>query len=204
MWSADTDEGNDKGVLRHRSGGDISAQFAAVGTNTTEQGPLMTPVCVLRGVQLPRVDLFGRRAVLANQTSTGSPDQPLPFGVTAKSRTGIAPMGRVNSAMTHPNIHFRFWFERKIMEPTQWKIVADESGHEYLIEAEQEGEFRDWVAVTEEGEDYAGFDFERLRFNGPAAFYLPGDLRLVMNRSTGGFSFIPSHLAALIVSHDEV
>lgn len=78
----------------------------------------------------------------------------------------------------------------------KWCIVSDESGHNYLIQDSDTAKFREWVDYTKNGGfRYDGFDYDCVRLNGPAEFYLPADMRLVMNRGTGEFGFIPGSSA---------
>jgi len=58
----------------------------------------------------------------------------------------------------------------------RYRILSDESGHEYFIKVEDEGAFDAWVAQEEETYadlDYTGPDFEENRINGRFTFTDP-------------------------------
>lgn len=76
-----------------------------------------------------------------------------------------------------------------------WRVIGDDSGHKYLIEEARSDEFRAWVRSMEgddEADKYDGFDFGDMMFNGPIEFSLPSDMRLIMNKKTGEFGFLPN------------
>ena len=76
-------------------------------------------------------------------------------------------------------------------EETLWRIISDNDGHDYLIPESQSKTFWDWVAVQEGSKEmYDGPDFGNFRMYGPTEFYLPSDLHLIRNRTTGKFSFV--------------
>jgi hypothetical protein len=54
----------------------------------------------------------------------------------------------------------------------RYKIMADNSGHEYFIPVSQESEFEAWVEQTENGEE-TNFDFEENRIDGRFTFTDP-------------------------------
>ena len=47
----------------------------------------------------------------------------------------------------------------------RFKLVSDESGHDYAIPADMQKQFYDWVQATEDGFDFDGQDFEYFRIN---------------------------------------
>lgn len=58
----------------------------------------------------------------------------------------------------------------------RYRIMGDDSGHEYFVPVDQESLFEQWVAYTEEVHadlDYTGPDFEDNRIDGRFTFTDP-------------------------------
>jgi hypothetical protein len=57
----------------------------------------------------------------------------------------------------------------------RYRIMSDNSGHEYAIKLEDEDAFLVWLIVTEDGDiaDYDGPDFEENRIDGRFTFIDP-------------------------------
>lgn len=58
----------------------------------------------------------------------------------------------------------------------RYRIMGDDSGHEYFVPVEQEEQFDEWVASFEEGneeKEYNGPDFEENRIDGRFTFTDP-------------------------------
>jgi hypothetical protein len=52
------------------------------------------------------------------------------------------------------------------MEPQRYTIVSDNDGHDYVIPVGEDEQFYAWVDAMEDGQDYAGKDFEPYRLGG--------------------------------------
>ena len=58
--------------------------------------------------------------------------------------------------------------------PQRYRIMSDNSGHEYFIKVEDEKLFEAWVEATEADEtDYEGPDFDENRIDGRFTFTDP-------------------------------
>lgn len=55
----------------------------------------------------------------------------------------------------------------------RYKLVSDESGHDYAIPVELEDDFYKWVAATENEEEFTELDFEDYRVEGRLTFTDP-------------------------------
>lgn len=66
-------------------------------------------------------------------------------------------------------------FEMLAALPQRYRIVGDNSGHEYFIKVEDEEIFEEWVESTEAYENvgYEGPDFEDNRIDGRFTFTDP-------------------------------
>ncbi len=57
----------------------------------------------------------------------------------------------------------------------RYRIIGDESGHEYFVEVGMEGEFENWLVAETEYENarYAGHDYNANRIDGRFTFTDP-------------------------------
>lgn len=51
------------------------------------------------------------------------------------------------------------------MKEIRYRLISDNDGHEYVIEAKDEHDFYKWVDAMEEGLGFDGLDFEVRRMN---------------------------------------
>lgn len=60
-------------------------------------------------------------------------------------------------------------------KPSQrYRIMSDESGHEYFIPVDEEAQFNAWVEATETGDsDYTGREYDGNRIDGHFSFTDP-------------------------------
>jgi hypothetical protein len=63
--------------------------------------------------------------------------------------------------------------EKALAVIQRFRLVSDESGHEYAIPVYKTDDFYKWVQATENGDEFEGDDFEQYRVEGMLTFTDP-------------------------------